>query len=207
MNFKKISVCVVLIGFMACGKNPFSPDTRFMLDTPVFESIPFDETSVLWISPFGDIPEPGGITRYHNGIDIGTTNLGSFFSCTDGIVTQVDLDTGDGLPGTNYRIMIKVSSKVQLEYGFEIGGEISEDERRNNIFVSKGDRVKTGQHIANLIALDENIAHVHFSVSEGNNKDICPVDFFSDAAAQKLEEIYDRLARIYDHALHPDLCR
>lgn len=207
MNFKRISICVFLIVFVSCGKNPFSSDTRFMLDTPEFESIPFDEASVLWISPFGEIPEPGGITRYHNGIDIGTSNLGHFYSCADGIVTNVELDTGDGLPGTNYRIMIKVSSKVQLEYGFEIGGEISEEERKNNIFVSKGDRVSSGQHIANLINLSEDMAHVHFSVSQGSSKDMCPVDFFSEAAAKKLEEIYDRLARIFDHSLHPDICK
>ncbi len=178
-----------------------------MLDTPQFESKPFDEASLLWISPFGEIPEPGGITRYHNGIDIGTANLGHFYSCADGIVTNVELDTGDGLPGTNYRIIIKVSSKIHLEYGFEIGGEISEEERNNNIFVSKGDRVRSGQHIANLINLNEDMAHVHFSVSEGSNKDMCPVDFFSEAAAKKLEEIYDRLARISDHSLHPDICK
>ena len=207
MNFKRTTICVFLLVCISCGKNPFSSDTRFMLDTPVFDFLPFDEASVLWIAPFGEIPEPGGSTRYHNGIDFGTTNLGPFYSCADGIVTNVELDTGDGLPGTNYRIMIKVSSKVQLEYGFEIGGDISEEERKNNIFVSKGDRVKSGQHIANLICLDEDAAHVHFSVSQGSSKDMCPADFFTEAAAQKLEELYDRLARIFDHSLHPDICR
>jgi murein DD-endopeptidase MepM/ murein hydrolase activator NlpD len=178
-----------------------------MLDTPEFESLPFDEGSVLWISPFGEITEPGTPTRYHNGIDIGLTNLGNFFSCAEGIVTQVELDTGDGWHGTNYRIMIKVSSKVELEYHFEIGGDISEEERKNNIFVSKGERVRTGQHIANLINLNEDIAHVHFSVSEGHDKDMCPVDFFSEAAAKKIEELYDKYARISDHSLHPDICK
>jgi murein DD-endopeptidase MepM/ murein hydrolase activator NlpD len=206
MNSKKIFIPLFLFLMISCGKNPFSPDARFMLENPELTALPVQESSLLWISPFGEIIE-GESTRFHDGIDIGTVNLGPFYTCADGIVTMVEIDTGTGWPGTNYRIIIKVSAKLEIEYHFEIGGDIAEQERRNNIFVSKGERVQVGQHIANLINLDQNVAHVHFAVKENGNSEICPMDFFSKAAAQKFEELYDKYARIVDHSLHPDICK
>jgi len=206
MNFKKIIMPVLLIFMISCGQNPFSSDPLFMLGIPELASIPVDVSDCRWIGPFGNIYGEGGtIFMYHDGIDFNTVNYGRFLSCVDGTVIKIELDTGKGLPGTNYRIIIKASSKLELDYHFETGGSVSEEEMRSNIFVSVGERVKAGQNIANLIVLSDG-AHVHFGVYEKGKVKACPVNYFSQGAADLLEQLYDLNPRVYDHSLNPDLC-
>jgi len=145
-------------------------------------------------------------SRYHNGIDFNTISRGRFLACADGEVEKIEVNTGKGLPGTNYRIVIRVAKKLELDYHFEIGGSISEAERNQNIFVSKGNKVKAGQHIANLIVIDSDIAHVHFSVLENGEVIKCPLDYFSRNVADLLEQLYDANPRVYSHSLNPNLC-
>lgn len=63
-------------------------------------------------------------------------------TCADGEIEKVELNTGAGLPGTNYRLVIKVAKNLELDYHFEIGGSVSEPERNRNILVSKGSKFK-----------------------------------------------------------------
>lgn len=177
----------LLFALPTCGDGSTSstlPDEA-MLTAP-----PCDPSHVTWMQPFGNVDHGGGNAFFHNGVDFGTVNRGRFLSSADGKVTEVDLNTGMGWPGTNYRIVIRVSGTLSLDYHFEIGGEVPEAQRKNSIFVSTGDTVRTGQPIADLIAVS-GAAHVHWGVYDRSRTDNCPLDYFSDEGARRFEELYD----------------
>jgi len=157
----------------------------------VLTVLPCDSSVVRWMQPFGNVDHGSGNAFFHNGIDFGTTANGRFFSCADGTVTQIEMNTGAGWPGTNYRIIIQVATGVYLDYHFEIAGSVPEAQRKNNIFVAVGDWVTAGQHIGNLIVLDPDIAHVHWGVLEGDSVSKCPLDYFTANVAQNFEALYD----------------
>jgi len=190
-----------LIGTLSC-KVPFSSDLPEMA---VLTASPVEPSDCRWISPYGTIYDMSS-SRYHNGIDFNTVPWGRFLACADGEVENIEMNTGQGLPGTNYRIVIKVAKKLELDYHFEIGGSVSEAERKQNIFVSRGNKVKAGQHIANLIIINSEIAHVHFMVRENGKVTKCPLDYFSRTVADLLEQLYDANPAVYSHALNPNLC-
>lgn len=194
-------IILVLLNISSC-KSPFSSDLPEMA---TLTSSPVEPADCGWIGPYGTIYEMNS-TRFHNGIDFNTISGGRFLACADGEVEKIELNTGAGLPGTNYRITIKVAKNLELDYHFEIGGSASESERKQNIFVSKGDKVKAGQIIAKLIVIDSNIAHVHFCVLEKGNVIKCPLDYFSKDIANLLEQLYDANPRVYNHSLNPNLC-
>ncbi len=192
---------LILLSNLKC-KNPFSSD---LPETARLISSPVEPSDCGWVSPYGTIQELNS-TRFHNGIDFNTIPGGKFLACADGKVEKVELSTGQGWPGTNYRIVIRVAKKLDLDYHFEIGGSISEEERKKNIFVSKGEKVKAGEHIANLINLNDEVAHVHFAVKENGEIIKCPLFYFSQDIADLLEHLYDLNPRVYDHSLNPNLC-
>jgi murein DD-endopeptidase MepM/ murein hydrolase activator NlpD len=182
----------VELGHTAKG-NAFSkiiPAIQLLLSESVLLHLPCDSETLIWMQPYGNVDHGGSNAFFHDGIDFGSPN-GRFFSSAAGIVKEVDLDTGKGWPGSNYRITIQVTPTLILDYHFEIGGFASEDDRRANIFVAFGDRVTPGQHIANLIAIDQDVAHVHWGVYEGGSADQCPLDYFAVDAAKSLETLYD----------------
>ena len=152
--------------------------------------LPCDSETLIWMQPYGDVDHGGGNAFFHNGIDFGNPN-GAFFSSADGTIKEVDLNTGQGWPGTNYRIVIQITPTLILDYHFEIGGSTSEDDRKANIFVTAGEKVTAGQHIANLIAIDHNVAHVHWGVYDQGSADKCPLDYFAVDAAESMEGLYD----------------
>jgi hypothetical protein len=133
------------------------PAILVLLPESLLTHLPCDSDTLIWMQPYGNVDHGGGNAFFHDGIDFGNPN-GPFFSSGEGIVKEVDLDTGKGWPGSNYRITIQITPTLILDYHFEIGGFASEDDRRANIFVVSGDRVTPGQHIANLIAIDQNVA-------------------------------------------------
>lgn len=194
-------IMLILLNIISC-KSPFSSDLPEMA---TLISSPVEPADCRWISPYGTIYEMNSI-RFHNGIDFNTISGGRFYACANGEVTKLELNTGAGLPGTNYRITIKVAKNLELDYHFEIGGSVSEAERKQNIFVSKGDNVKAGQQIAHLIVLDSHIAHVHFCVLEKGNVTRCPLDYFSKDIADLLDKLYDANPQVYNHSLNPNLC-
>ena len=162
----------------------------FFESESVLTDIPCDPETLIWMQPYGDVDHGGGNAFFHDGIDFGNPN-GAFFSSADGIIKEVDLNTGKGWPGTNYRIVIEITPTLILDYHFEIGGSTSEDERKANIFIVAGDKVSAGQHIANLIAIDHNVAHVHWGVYDQGSADKCPLDYFAVPVAESLEGLYD----------------
>ncbi|MEO0248037.1 MAG: M23 family metallopeptidase [candidate division WOR-3 bacterium] len=192
---------LILIAIGSC-KNPFSSD---LPDTATLSASPVEPADCGWIGPYGTLYEMSS-TRFHNGIDFNTVSGGRFLACADGEVKKIELNTGAGLPGTNYRITITVAKNLELDYHFEIGGSVSEAEREKNILVTKGKKVKAGQHIANLIVVDSDIAHVHFCVLEKGNATKCPLDYFSKDIANLLEQLYDAKPQVYSHSLNPNLC-
>jgi hypothetical protein len=166
-----------------------------------FTSLPFVSPEVRTMTPFGKVPW----SNHHNGIDIGTKGTGKFFSCTNGTVREVDLNTRKGYAGTNYRINIRVTATVNIDYHFEIGGSASLTKRKANIFVKVGDTVKAGQHIANLLKLSD-ASHVHFLISENNEAKKCPLDYFAKKLAKRFEAAYDNIPAGNKLASRPDLC-
>lgn len=171
----------------------------------VLTHLPVDSGNVLWMQPFGNVDHGGGNAFFHPGIDFGTQTDGAFFSSASGNVTQVDLDTGAGSSGTNYRITIQVATNVSLDYHFEIFGDVPELQRRNNIFVAVGDQVAAGQHIGNLIVVNPDLSHVHWMIIENGEAVNCPLDYFSDDAAQSFETLYDSGIEKRPSS-RPDLC-
>lgn len=154
-------------------KNPYLADPKFNPKITLFDYLPINKNDVRFMQPYGFVsPE-----YYHMGFDFGMKyNYAPFYSCGDGVVTKVDYNTGQGLTGTNYRIIIQTSSRVFLDYHFEISGSVSEDERKKNIFVKEGNYVNGGQKIANLISLQEG-AHDHFGIRLDDKMDKCPLYF------------------------------
>ena len=148
------------------------------------------------MSPYG---EDG-----HNGLDFHTSTGGRFFSVGDGLVTSVELNTGLGLPGTNYSIMLEYTSTgTGSQYHFEIAGTVPEQARRDNILVAVGDRVTAGQHIGSLTS-QGNDAHVHFQIHEPAGVVRCTLEYFSPDVATQLENLYDGSPE--KRSPLPDLC-
>ena len=147
------------------------------------------------MQPFGNVVYDATRSAFHCGFDFGMKfNYAPFYSCGDGAVLEVNYNTNEGLSGTNYRIVISVSANVSLDYHFEIGGNVSEQEIKNNIFVKQGDYVKAGQKIANLISLVD-YAHVDFGIKKDDKRDICPLQFFTTDAANKMEILFDSVEK------------
>ena len=70
--------------------------------TQTMAVMPVDPSAVTYMSPF----RPS-----HTGIDINTITGGHFVSPGTGIVTNIELNTGNGLPGgSNYGIRIHLTS-------------------------------------------------------------------------------------------------
>jgi murein DD-endopeptidase MepM/ murein hydrolase activator NlpD len=154
------------------------------------KAMPVDEAAVRFMAPYGQQTWPDGGSQLHDGIDFGTTDGGAFFAATAGTVSLVTLDTGLGFPGTNYRVLIRVTDTVTLDYHFEVGGTVSEGERRANVLVSEGQAVASGQPIANLLVRSD-AGHVHFGVVEGASAGQCPLSYFTPDLAARLEALYD----------------
>ena len=154
--------------------------------------MPFDPAAVTIISPF----RPS-----HAGIDINTITGGRFLSPGTGIVTKIELNTGQGLSGgTNYRIRIHLTSTgLKAIYHCEVNGSISDQTQRGSILVALGDRVTAGQHIGNLVSLGQH-AHVHFDMLDAGGRDAvrCPLVYFSPAVATSWETLYDTKIRERD---------
>jgi hypothetical protein len=154
----------------------------------------------------GNVHEP--LQASHTGIDINTITGGRFLSPGTGIVTNIELNTGNGLPGgSNYGIRIHLTSTgLYAWYHFEVNGSISDQTQRDNILVTLGDRVTAGQHIGNLVALGQN-AHVHFDMLDAGGRDAvrCPLVYFSPTVATAWESLYDATILARTSKL-PDLC-
>ena len=160
--------------------------------------LPFDPAAVTLISPF---------TPSHTGIDVNTITGGRFLSPGTGIVTKIELNTGQGLPGTNYRVRIHLTSTgLNALYHFEVNGSISDQVQRDNILVALGDRVTAGQHIGNLVSLGKN-AHVHFDMLDAGGRDAvrCPSVYFTPEVWTTWEDLYDAKILARTSKL-PDLC-
>ena len=170
----------------------------------VLTHLPCDSYGLLWMQPYGYVDHGGGNSFFHDGIDFGNPD-GEFYASADGNVTEVDLDTGKGWPGTNYRITIQATANLMLDYHFEIGGTASLDDRMLNVFVAVGDQVTAGQHIANLISIDSDVAHVHWGINENWSADTCPLEYCTSDVATGLEALYDSGIEKRP-ANRPDLC-
>jgi hypothetical protein len=157
--------------------------------TQTMTVMPVDQAAVTFISPF----KPS-----HTGIDINTITGGRFLSPGTGIVTMIELNTGQGLPGgNNYRIRLHLTSTgLTAIYHFEVHGSISDQTQQDNILVALGDRVTAGQHIGNLVSLGEH-AHVHFDMLNAGGRDAvrCPSVYFTPEVWTAWETLYDAKVR------------
>ena len=161
--------------------------------TQTMTVLPFDTTGVTLISPF----KPS-----HTGIDINTITGGRFLSPGTGIVTLVELNTGQGRPGTNYRVRIHhTSTGINSLYHFEVDGSISDQMQQNNILVALGDQVTVGQHIGNLMSQGPH-AHVHYDMLDAGGRATvrCPIVYFSSDVAATWETLYDQKIKDRDDA-------
>ena len=213
--FEVVAVLLVVVNVAGCGGNaPPSPTTQTETGTistgntgmtingislselPATQTMtvmPFDPAAATLISPF---------TPSHTGIDINTITGGRFLSPGTGIVTLIELNTGQGRPGTNYRVRIHLTSTgLNALYHFEVDGSISNQTQQNNILVELGDPVTAGQHIGNLVSLGPN-AHVHFDMLDAGGRATvqCPLVYFLPSVATTWESLYDEKIRERDEA-------
>ena len=161
--------------------------------TQTMTVLPFDTTAVTLISPY----KPS-----HTGIDINTITGGRFLSPATGIVTLVQLNTGQGRPGTNYRVRIHhTSTGINSLYHFEVDGSISDQMQQDNILVALGDQVTVGQHIGSLMSQGPN-AHVHYDMLDAGGRATvrCPIVYFSSDVAATWENLYDQKIKERDDA-------
>ena len=199
-------VCIAAL-MVGCGSSPTEPgatgtslsgtmevDGISLSGLPATQTMthmPFDPATVTLISPF---------TPSHTGIDINTITGGRFLSPGTGVVTLIELNTGQGLPGTNYRVRIHLTSTgLNALYHFEVDGSISDQTQQNNILVALEDRVTAGQHIGNLVSQGPH-AHVHFDMLDAGGRATvqCPLVYFSPAVAAAWESLYDEKIRERD---------
>ena len=203
-----VAVLLVVGTVAGCGgddsSSPTAPtqtgtvSTSELPATQTMTELPFDPAAVTLISPF---------TPSHTGININTITGGRFLSPGTGIVTLIELNTGQGLPGTNYRVRIHLTSTgLNALYHFEVDGSISDQTQQNNILVALEDRVTAGQHIGNLVSLGQN-AHVHFDMLDAGGRATvqCPLVYFSSVVATTWENLYDAKILARTSKL-PDLC-
>jgi hypothetical protein len=196
-----IAVLLVVGTVAGCGgddsSSPTAPtqtgtvSTSELPATQTMTVLPFDPAAVTLISPF---------TPSHTGIDVNTITGGRFLSPGTGIVTLIELNTGQGLPGTNYRVRIHLTSTgLNALYHFEVDGSISDQTQQNNILVALEDRVTAGQHIGNLASQGTN-AHVHFDMLDAGGRATvqCPLVYFSPDVAEAWESLYDEKIRERD---------
>jgi hypothetical protein len=128
----------LLATYSGSSGNPSGPSSSGGSSLPASQTmtaLPVDTAAVQWLGPF---------TATHNGIDIGTSAGGTFFSVGDGVVAGVEFNTGQGLPETNYRINLEYTATLGAEYHFEIGGSISDQAQRDHVLVTQGQRVTAG---------------------------------------------------------------
>ena len=201
-------VCIAAL-MVGCGSSPTEPGATgtslsgtMEVDgislsglpaTQTMTQMPFDPATVTLISPF---------TPSHTGIDINTITGGRFLSPGTGIVTLIELNTGQGRPGTNYRVRIHLTSTgLNALYHFEVDGSIPDQTQQNNILVELGDPVIAGQHIGNLVSLGPN-AHVHFDMLDAGGRATvqCPLVYFLPSVATTWESLYDEKIRERDEA-------
>ena len=207
-----VSLLLVVGTLTGCGDDSSSPTAPSETDTVSTENtgmtvngislselpaaqtmtvLPFDPADVTLISPF---------TPSHTGIDMNTITGGRFLSPGTGIVTLIELNTGQGRPGTNYRVRIHLTNTgINALYHFEIDGSISDQSQQNNILVELGDPVTAGQNIGNLASLGPN-AHVHFDMLDAGGRATvqCPLVYFSPGVAATWEDLYDEKIRQRD---------
>jgi murein DD-endopeptidase MepM/ murein hydrolase activator NlpD len=191
----------------APGSSPAGPTAPGpeVTGQPILTHLPCHSADVVWMQPFGNVDHGGGNAFFHDGIDFGTQPDAAFFSSADGAVTQVELNTGKGWPGTNYRITIQIAHNVFLDYHFEIGGNAPESQRRDSILVAAGDEVEAGQQIGNLIVVGSDVAHVHWGIYEDGEAVNCPLGYFTEDVAQSFETLYDSGIEKRPSS-RPDLC-
>jgi len=161
--------------------------------TQTMTMLPFDTSGVTLISPY----KPS-----HTGIDINTITGGRFLSPASGVVTLVQLNTGQGRPGTNYRVRIHhTSTGINSLYHFEVDGAISDQMQQANILVDLGDQVTAGQHIGNLMSQGPH-AHVHYDMLDAGGRATvrCPIVYFASDVAETWENLYDQKIKERDDA-------
>ena len=196
-----VAVLLVVGTVAGCGGDDSSSPTASTSELPATQTMtvmPFDSAAVTLISPF---------SPSHTGIDINTITGGRFLSPGTGIVTLIVLNTGQGLPGTNYRVRIHLTSTgLNALYHFEVDGSISDQTQRDNILVALGDQVTAGQHIGNLVSLGTN-AHVHFDMLDAGGRAAvrCPSVYFTPEVWTAWESLYDEKILARTSKL-PDLC-
>ncbi len=192
MRFNIIVVLsVVGLSILGCGKNPYTEQLDLTFGEAILTHLPCNPEDVTIMQPYGVVSAPNEDYRFHDGIDISTQSGDPFYSAADGFVDQVFYETGMGYPGNNYRIVIRMNKDVTIDYHFETGGYIGEQERRNNIFVSKGDQVTAGQHIGNLIVLGD-AGHVHFGIYTDDSGQAIPLDYCTPEVEQQFEAMFDQ---------------
>ena len=69
--------------------------------------MPVDPAAVTYMNPY--------VAGGHEGFDFGATSGARFFSIGQGVVTEIELNTGQGFPGTNYRITIQYTPTIDVK--------------------------------------------------------------------------------------------
>lgn len=140
-------------------------------------SLPLATGSYVYTSDYGLRCLPvGGVSPFHNGMDLAAPLGTPIKAIADGVVTEVT----DGINNSTVAGVVAIESTVggkTITFTFLHMGNSSQ-------YVKVGDTVKAGDHVADVASTGLSTgAHLHLEVWEGNRstgKHIDPEDYFKE---------------------------
>jgi hypothetical protein len=207
MRQVQILMFVVLPMMAACGgDNSTSPDD---LPEPT-ETIPQGPAGdPVMVTPYANAADMRNISCVyssgsnnpwdggpHSGIDFHMReNLRPFRAVFSGTIGSVDLEQNEFNGLWQVNVTIVYNSQYSVLYAFEpmTGDPADGQTQLDNILVSTGQTVSSGDVIGNLFTSNAEEAHVHWGLFDDTNyKDICPEPYFSEAARDSIMTIVHR---------------
>jgi murein DD-endopeptidase MepM/ murein hydrolase activator NlpD len=133
----------------------------------------------------------------HPGVDFNTaTDLVPVRAAAGGVVTLMEIEKSSGEMGWHAGFCIEYSSRYGVCYNLETFSATDEtgQKLRENLFIKKGQTVKRGDRIANLVYGGSG-THIDFGVTIASDR-ICPEPFFTTEAKESVMRLI--------HKDHPD---
>ncbi len=147
-----------------------------------------------------DWGEPG-VT--HNGIDlvVSPNNWTGILAVADGKVRKIEesenpYSTPPGI--MMFSVYVTIARGWEVKYVIEPFAETEEQKQlqRDNIYVTVGQTISTGDRIARLLCTESGYVHLHFMLSQ-KNKEVCAYNYSSPEA----QAIYEEIATTYGKSI------
>jgi hypothetical protein len=127
----------------------------------------------------------------HDGIDFFFNNDSNVIAAAPGKVWDISNYIGEGENKYHVKLKIRFSNSILLSYGFEpwTDNTSARDKQWDILQVEIGDWVQKGDVLAQFLQCNES-AHIHFDITENNQKH-CPTKYYSsEGYAQMIDLIH-----------------